>query len=805
MGGGEDFRLCTSAEGEAMPQNRGSRSEGIDELKRRLAYQDELQRITNRIHASRNLDEIFLRVKDEILRLFDADRITIYGVDAKNNQIFSKFKEGREIREIRLPIDGKSLAGYVALSKRPVNIVDAYDERELARKIPPVQFDRSWDERTGYRTKQVLAVPILFQRAGKTVFGGVVQLINKRQGPRFTEDDQRNLEKVAEALGIAFMNHQRMVQRKATKFDYLLDQGLITEEELHEVIGRAKAQKVDPETLLMVEHGISKEDLARSLAHFYGCPCLTYHESIPVDPVLVRGVRLEYLLRRYWVPLARLEGRPVVLVDDPRDLTKIDEIRTHPLLRNCEIRVALKEDIVRFIRSHMEAGGVVPSEQSKTDSQPEPETPRAASIDEILDSLRAEEGMIVEEEEPLPSEVSESDSSVVKLANQIIRDAYCMGASDIHLEPYGRKDMVVRLRIDGVCTNYLTIPASYSRALISRYKIMASLDIAERRKPQDGKIRFRMEDREIELRVATIPTAGGNEDVVMRILTATKPIPLGELGMSRRNYEAFVSLITKPYGIVLVVGPTGSGKTTTLHSALGYINTPERKIWTAEDPVEITQFGLRQVQVMPKIGLTFAAAMRSFLRADPDVIMVGEMRDKETASIGIEASLTGHLVLSTLHTNSAPETVTRLLDMGMDPFNFADALLGVLAQRLVRTLCKACKEPYTPSKEEFDELVHAYGEEGFGELGISYSEDLTLYRPVGCDQCNGAGYRGRMGIHELLVGSEAVKEAIQRRARVEEIRRIAIGEGMTTLLQDGIAKVFQGHTDFTQVRRVCIR
>src|SRR5712692_5812526 len=247
---------------------------------------------------------------------------------------------------------------------------------------------------------------------------------------------------------------------------------------------------------------------------------------------------------------------------------------------------------------------------------------------------------------------------------------------------------------------------------------MAQLDIAERRKPQDGKIRFKMPDsREIELRVATVPTANQNEDVVMRILTASEPMPLDKLGMTERNLSEIKKIAVKPYGLVLCVGPTGSGKTTTLHSILGYINKPERKIWTAEDPVEITQYGLRQVQVQPKIGFTFAAALRSFLRADPDVIMIGEMRDEETAHAGIEASLTGHLVFSTLHTNSAPETLTRLLDMGLDPFNLADALLAVLAQRLVRRVCVDCKEDYHPEKDESDELVHAFGEEDFKKLG----------------------------------------------------------------------------------------
>jgi type II secretory ATPase GspE/PulE/Tfp pilus assembly ATPase PilB-like protein len=257
--------------------------------------------------------------------------------------------------------------------------------------------------------------------------------------------------------------------------------------------------------------------------------------------------------------------------------------------------------------------------------------------------------------------------------------------------------------------------------------------------------------------------------------------------------------------MILVVGPTGSGKTTTLHAALHHINTPDRKIWTAEDPVEITQYGLRQVQVQPKIGFDFAAAMRAFLRADPDVIMVGEMRDFETAKTGVEASLTGHLVFSTLHTNSAPETITRLLDMGIDPLNFADALLGILAQRLVRTLCKKCKESYHPTLEEYQEMVESYGEDLFAKLNIPYTDNFILYRPKGCDACDKTGYKGRIGIHELLIGTDEEKRLIQKHAHVEEMRDLAISQGMTTLLQDGILKAIQGITDFKQIRRVCIK
>ncbi|HYQ16120.1 MAG TPA: GspE/PulE family protein, partial [Polyangiaceae bacterium] len=356
------------------------------------------------------------------------------------------------------------------------------------------------------------------------------------------------------------------------------------------------------------------------------------------------------------------------------------------------------------------------------------------------------------------------------------------------------------------CVAYQEIPSTFRLPLVARFKIMALLDIAERRKPQDGKIRFRVGEKQIELRVATIPTVNNNEDIVLRILAASKPMPIENMGMSATVLENLKKVVSKPYGLVLCVGPTGSGKTTTLHSALGFINTVDMKIWTAEDPVEITQLGLRQVQVNPKIGFTFAHAMRAFLRADPDVIMVGEMRDLETAGTAVEASLTGHLVLSTLHTNSAPETVTRLIDMGLEPFSFADALLGVLAQRLARGLCKQCREQYTPSAAELDELGAAYGPEAFRALlAEEHPFGLKLWKCTGCAACGKSGYKGRVALHELLVGSDDLKRSIQKKSPIDEIRRVAAEGGMITLLQDGVRKIMAGLTDLKQVLAVCSR
>jgi type II secretory ATPase GspE/PulE/Tfp pilus assembly ATPase PilB-like protein len=413
--------------------------------------------------------------------------------------------------------------------------------------------------------------------------------------------------------------------------------------------------------------------------------------------------------------------------------------------------------------------------------------------------------------------IEQSDNSLVRLINSMILEAHAQGVSDIHVEcPAGKEKVRIRFRKDGQLRPYLELPPNYRSALIARLKIMCDLDISERRKPQDGKINFSkfVQGVKLELRVATIPTASNLEDAVLRLLQSSKPIPLDSLGMSPANLERLKAAAARPYGMLLCVGPTGSGKTTTLHSLMGSINTPERKIWTAEDPVEITQAGLRQVQVNPRIEWTFAKALRAFLRADPDVIMVGEIRDQETAQVAIEASLTGHLLLSTLHTNSAPETITRLLDMGMDPFNFADALLGVLAQRLVRRLCNHCRVAHTASPEEEEELLHDHmhvmavvdNPPDAGEVLSDWRSRfgtegrLTLYKSVGCEHCTDTGYRGRAAIHELMMVSRGLRYLIQTGKRADDLQRHALGDGMRTLRQDGIEKVLAGLTTIEEVR-----
>ena len=575
--------------------------------------------------------------------------------------------------------------------------------------------------------------------------------------------------------------------RSAACYHRLVEQGFLQQEELVLAMAEAARKRLDVATVLMERYRIPKPALGAALAEFYHCPFLAYDERTVMERELLKNLSLDYLRMNHWVPLRRQGNGIEVLIDDPHNPDKLFDVRRAFPGQALSYRVGLRCDIARLLNA-------IQGRES------------GDAISDILGEL-VSEAQLEEQQNATIAAITENDSAIVRLANQIITDAYRRGASDIHIEPYAdRKETAVRFRVDGTCFTYMKIPAAYRRAIVSRLKIMASLDIAERRKPQDGKIRFKLgTGQEIELRVATLPTSGFNEDVVIRLLTAHGARRLEDLEFSDGTRRLVGQLAQKPHGIVLCAGPTGSGKTTTLHAILASINTDERKIWTAEDPIEITQDGLRQVQVHPKIGLTFATTMRAFLRADPDVIMIGEMRDKETADIAIEASLTGHLVFSTIHTNSAVETVVRLLDLGCDPFNFSDAMLGVLAMRLCKRICPNCREAYHPTSSEYDELVQAFGEGDWEGVHPAYNPGLTLFRGRGCDTCNQTGYRGRVPIHELMVVSDSMKALIQARARTGELLTLAKSDGMRTLVQDGIEKVLQGLTTYKQVRAVAIK
>lgn len=586
----------------------------------------------------------------------------------------------------------------------------------------------------------------------------------------------------------------------------LISMGAVTELQLNEALVQQDKGKEVPLGELLVSLGlVSKDDLQAALARKMGFPLVNV-DQFPFEEAALQKLSFHDAKRLEVLPLLLREGKLVIAVGDP--------VRRHEVVNQVEFITQLK--VVPALAQAKALDTAIFNAYDKISAAKEhaPVGREEENTEQLVEALtRANtEDPIIEDEKP----ILQSDSSLVRLINSIIIDAHSQGASDIHIESYpGREKIRVRFRKDGSLKLYLELPPHYRNALIARIKIMCDLDISEKRKPQDGKIQFAKFSpaHKIELRTATIPTNNGMEDVVLRILASAKPIPLDRIGLSDRNLKELREAVDRPYGMVLCVGPTGSGKTTTLHSALSHINVPERKIWTAEDPVEITQPGLRQVQVNAKIDWTFAKALRAFLRADPDVIMVGEVRDKETANMAVEASLTGHLVMSTLHTNSAPETVTRLLDMGLDPFNFADALLGILAQRLVRRICGSCVESKPATDEEVNELLadymHAFGanapitpEEVRADWVHQYGRLGTIHRfhAKGCEKCGHTGFKGRLGLHEVMIVSRNLRRMIQNGARAEELQHQSLQEGMRTLRQDGIEKILAGLTTIEEVR-----
>ena len=649
-------------------------------------------------------------------------------------------------------------------------------------------------KKRGYKELAQIFVGLVDPKKNQT--GEILQEKSRVVDEAFGETgDSKTAKEKSNYLLAEKMQKKEGVSGPATgsKYDYLIREKIVDLEQLQTALALSKKQKKSVEYVLIEKFKIDKKKIGISLSEYSGCKFKNFDPDFPVPYELIGNLKQSFLLNELWIPLSWDKNSVEVLVDDPGNLIKTDRIRTLVKAKKLVFSVGTKEDIESFINHFFE-------------NKKREDNAASMSFDDSFDLIP---DIQFEEEENTSIQenlVDESSSQIVRLVDQVIISAYRDNVSDIHVEPSPvTKKTSIRFRRDGVCQEYISVPNTMARAILSRIKIMSNLDIAERRLPQDGKIKFRRKGvPEFELRVATLPTTGGFEDAVLRILAKAGAMALEEMGMTARNLGILKKIISQPYGLILVVGPTGSGKTTTLHAALGHINKPSIKIWTAEDPVEITQAGLRQVEVKPKIGLDFARVMRAFLRADPDVIMIGEMRDHETASTGIEASLTGHLVFSTLHTNSAPETITRLLDMGLNALNFSDAFRGVLAQRLVRKLCQECRKSYHPSEEEFNDIVEQFGKDSFIRSKIKFSTDMNLYRPIGCEKCNRSGYSGRMGIHEMMEGTPKVKKMIKKQSSSEELFKQAAEEGMFTLKQDGIFKVLQGFTDMNEVRRVCI-
>src|SRR5690348_11208849 len=560
-------------------------TQNVADMSVKLAFSKKLQAVTNRIHSTANIDEIILDVSRDICQLFEADRMTVYIASEDGGSIVSKVKTGlNSFKDIKLPISESSLAGFCALHKRHMNIRDVYDDAELKQFSPNLSFLKAVDQRTGYRSKQMLIAPILGGDTG-TELMGVLQLINSLAGQPFTSLHDEGIVELAKTLAIAFRVRQQMPGAIQSKFEYLVVDNVIAAGELELATKAARRKNKNVEDILVEEFQVKPQAIGAALAKFFTVEFEPFKADRIKPPDLLKNIKRDYAEANHWIPLEDGPKGVVVMSTDP------ERVRTSRMVENVFprsrilYRVTTERDFKLTLDQLFGAAGSA-----------------GESIGELLQGLD-------EEDEGGAAGVDDvsaaADNELVKLVNKIIVDAFNQGASDIHVEPLPGKGKVgIRFRKDGSLTNYIEVPAAYRNPLVTRLKIMCDLDISEKRKPQDGKIKFKkFGPLDIELRVATIPTAGGVEDVVMRILAAGEPIPLDKLGVLPQNMERLKGCVSKPYGLFFVCGPTGSGKTTTLHSVLGSLNTVDTKIWTAEDPVEITQKGLRQCQMNPKAGL----------------------------------------------------------------------------------------------------------------------------------------------------------------------------------------------------------
>ncbi|WP_422658544.1 type II secretion system ATPase GspE [Paenibacillus sp. EC2-1] len=540
--------------------------------------------------------------------------------------------------------------------------------------------------------------------------------------------------------------------------DLLVENGIISQEQLQEALAEQRKTKRRLGDLLISQGYITEQQLIEVLEFQLGIPHVSLFKY-NIDPAIT-GIIPESMAKRHQVlPFMKEGGKLMVAMADPLDYFAIEDLRMTTGFR-IEPAISTREELQRAIARHYG----------------------------MRDSMSQMMVELPSQEEFEETEITDEASPIVRLVNQMIQQAVQLRASDIHIDP-GENNLLIRYRIDGSLKTERLIPKQMQGFITARLKIMARLNIAERRLPQDGRIKMQFDYKMIDIRVSTLPTMHG-EKIVLRLLDMTTGVKsLDNLGFNERNIEAFREMIERPYGILLITGPTGSGKTTTLYSALNHLNKENVNIITVEDPVEYQLEGINQVHVNPAVGLTFAAGLRSILRQDPNIVMVGEIRDTETAEIAVRASLTGHLVLSTLHTNDAISTISRLRDMGIEPYLIASSLLGVVAQRLVRKICTECREAYTPSEQEMI-LLRNYG-----------LHTDRLYRGKGCGHCNSTGFRGRIAIHEVMVIDDQLRAMITSSASVEELRRTAQDCGMIQLMEDGIVKVSEGITTVHEVMR----
>ncbi len=856
----------------------------VEELLKNLEFHKSIQRITSRINSSENIREILVDIKEDIRKLFNIYVLTIYVIDKGKKEIFTLQSDGIKTKEIRLPIDNTTFAGYVAKKKKMLHVSDAYNAREIRKINDALRFDDSLDEKTGILTGQIIASPILYDG----IILGVMEIMNKKNGDTIDDYSHIFLDEIESCLAKAFfmlLDFDQAGHKRSERYEKLIHDGIITPEQMNYAVKASFTTKEDLATILMQRYDISKDEIGAALSDHFSFPFRAYSDDLPVIRDLLSSLDKSSLVDMLWFPLNVVKGKIHVLVEDPSNLTKRREIEKMLETDSVIYEVALSSDILRLINRYysendeeMQAEPAVQQLFSEHPPVPDqrvvtrPETiakpaikiePESVIVPEVEDASRTNvtflSGIAQAEAlapEPAPetavqkhyrTEVKRSEESlqaaaiflrdifpkdvdhetpdepvaaasteatasvpqphILPLFTDIIYDAYNRRGSDIHFEPDAAgKTIHLRIRVDGQCLKNKTITIEEYEMIVDQVKQLANLSGTRQPPIQHGNLTLtRPSGNAIHMRVTFIPTHAGLEDMVIHISAKAKKIPLELLGLSENNYKELVNILQQPRGMILIAGPAGAGMNTTLHACLDNLNTPEKKIWTAEESIEITQNGLRQVHVDPRKGFEFPSVLRSFLNADPDVIAASRIVDAETAGICMEASLKRHLVISTLRTDHIIDAMETCLDMGINRLVLADAMLSILEQRLMKTLCPKCKEKYHPGREEYEELAQMYGKEAFEKLNIPYTNHFHLFRPRGCDACGQTGYGGRLCVSEIFIFTRDIKRMIRRDENIESIYQAAVANGMTTLLQDGISKVLLGLSDQKQVKLTCVR
>ncbi len=853
-------------------KNAISEAPQVEELLRNLEFHKTMQRITGRIRSAGTPGEILLDIREDIRKLFRIRLLTIYLIDRGKKELFTLEDDGGKAREVRLPLDYTTFAGYAALKKKMLHIADAYNQREIRRISDTLSFDDSLDEATGVATGQILATPIIHDG----VVLGVMEIRNKKGGDIIDEYDQIFLDEIEVCLARAFfmqLEFGKIGHKAAEKFRKLIQDGIVTQAQLDQALKEAYEARTDPATVLLEKYRIAKKDIGAALADHYGCPFTPYSDDLSVVHGLLTGIDRAALAVGLWIPLKVLRGRIHVLAADPSNTALRREVEEAMETHLIQYEVGLPADILRLIeRSYAELeekthrrtatgpaaaparpvaekkaqpistlSGPAPKEplrktippaqaetkgpvrgeeasvneshpvppQQKTDAPDGTKTAPAAAAPATADPQPpvAREGAKAASAPPPPAAAIPSADAVYPPLAELLDEAVARRASAIHFEPdAGARRTAVRFRIDGECLMHAPLPPGDYEKILPAIKKMAGLDGQTRTAIQNGKaVCTRPSGDEISLRVAVIPTRTGLEDSVLHLSARSSFLSLELLGLSEENYDDLSNILRQPRGVVFVAAPAGGGVTTTLHACLAHINSPDKKIWTAEEAIEIPQDGLRQVVVDPQKGLDYPSVLRSILNADPDVVMLGRIPDRETAGLCMEASVRGRLVLSSLRTESIAETLARLPDMGLDNLLFADAMLAIVEQRLLKILCPHCREKYHPGREEYDDLAQTFGPESFASLDIPYTDRFTLFRPRGCDACGQTGYKGRTCVSEIFIFTPQIKRMIRRKESPDAMYQTALAGGMTPLLQDGLSRVLEGFCDFRHARLSCLK